>query len=57
MLTLQSTLVSIVELSYDVMEGNELIVSLQTSFCLGEVCGKIEGEVFQNKIQACRHIT
>jgi len=39
------------------MKGTELIVSLQMSVGLGEVCGKTEGEVFQNKIQACRHIT
>jgi len=46
-----------VELGYNVIEGTEYTVSLLTGVALSEVYGESEGKIFQDKMQACRHIT
>jgi hypothetical protein len=46
-----------VELGYNDIEGTETFVSLQPSIAVSEVYSKSDGKIFQDKIQACRHMT
>ena len=46
-----------VEAIYKIIEGTAQTLSSQTSVALSEVYGNSEGQIFQDKIQACRHVT
>ena len=45
------------EHGYSGIKGTEYIVLLLMSVAVYEVRGENEGRLFQDKIQACRHIT